>query len=288
MRGPSHYTRLLRWALHHYLPEHDVTVDTANGRLSVSSKDWLMGKLLFVQRNYETEFIEATIGFLREQGYLKPGKNSTVVDIGANLGMIGVALARGEYFEKVLAFEPGPRNFRLLEKNVEQNGLESRVECFHAALSSADGTIEFEIDARNSGDSRVRQTEKMGELDEHLRDTVIVPAEKFDSFVARRYAGDASDIDMFWIDIQGHEGHFFSGAREFFSGRHVPVVNEFWGYGIARSGMSREEYCATVRDLFSKFYLFTGNGYEERAIGEIDTLFDKFRKPREIASFILV
>ena len=197
-------------------------------------------------------------------------------------------LARGEYFEKVLAFEPGPRNFRLLQKNVEQNGLESRVECFHAALSSVDGTIEFEIDALNSGDSRVRQTEKTGDLDEHLRETLDVPAEKFDSFIARAYADAASDIDMFWIDIQGHEGHFFSGAREFFRKRHVPVVNEFWGYGIARSGMSREEYCATVRDIFSKFYLLTENGYEERAIEEIDSLFEKYRKPREIASFILV
>ena len=91
MRGPSHYSRLLRWALHHYLPEHDVTVNTANGRLSVSSKDWLMGKELFVRRNYEIEFIDTTIKFLREGSYLKPGKNSTVVDIGANLGMIGIA-----------------------------------------------------------------------------------------------------------------------------------------------------------------------------------------------------
>ena len=286
MRSPSHYSRLLRWTLHHYLPEHDVTIETANGRLSVSSKDWLMGKQLFVRQNYEIEFIDMTVEFLRQSGYLKAGTNGTAVDIGANLGMIGIALARRRYFNRILAFEPGPRNFRLLRKNVEQNGLQSRIDCFNVALSSADGEIEFEIDAGNSGDSRVRETVQAGELREHLRETVRVHSRSFDSVL--REAGNADDIDMFWIDIQGHEGRFFAGAREFFKGRHVPVVNEFWGYGIARSGMSREEYCEVVQETFSKFYLHTEDGYQEKPIAEIDSLFDKYQRPREIASFILV
>lgn len=274
--------------MHHYLPEHDVAVNTANGLLDVSSKDWLIGKHLFVQRNYELDFIRTSIEFLQSGGHLKTGKNRVVVDIGANLGMIGIALARNEYFDRVLAFEPEPRNFRLLEKNVKQNGLSSRISCFRAALSSVEGDIEFEIGLGNSGDSRVRRTDRRGDLKEHLRQTISVPAITFDSFIKGYDVAVADEIDLFWIDIQGHEGHFFSGAQDFFSKRKVPVVNEFWGYGIARSGMSRDEYCGSVRKIFSCFYLFSESGYERKSIDEIDLLFDVYKKPREIANIILV
>ena len=52
-KGLGHYLKLLQWTLHYYRPEHDVTIETANGILSVSSKDWLIGKHLFIRRNYE-------------------------------------------------------------------------------------------------------------------------------------------------------------------------------------------------------------------------------------------
>ena len=288
MRGLAYYSRLLGWGIHHYLPEHDVTIDTANGLLSVSSKDWLVGKQLFVSRRYELEFIDITIEFLREIGHLHGGKNQTVVDIGANLGMIGIALLRRNYFENALAFEPGPRNFELLTKNVAQNRLSSRVKCFQLALSSSDDHhTEFEICADNSGDNRVRRTTEMGDLNEQSRRTVKVEASTFDSFLDK--TGEASEvIDLLWMDIQGHEGHFFSGAREFFGRRRVPVVNEFWGYGIGRSGMSRDQYCTLVTQTFSELYLFTEHGYEPRPILDIDSFFDKFSRPREIANVILI
>ena len=38
-------------------------------------------------------------------------------------GADSVALLREGFFEKALAFEPAPRNFRLLRKNAAQNGL---------------------------------------------------------------------------------------------------------------------------------------------------------------------
>ena len=289
MRGLTYYSRLLRWTLHHYLPRHDVSVATANGVLSVSSTDWLMGKHLFVHRNYEIDFIDMSIEFLKASGYLRPGKGKTFLDIGANLGMIGIAMARKDYFERVIAFEPDPRNFRLLKNNVKQNGLDERFECFQVAMSSSNGEIEFEIDDRNSGDSRVRQTERRGELKEHLRDTAKVQATTLDSFVENHLASEEAEaIDLLWVDIQGHEGHLFDGARRFFERRRIPVVNEFWGYGIDRSGITRERYCSTAREMFSEFYIFTDGRYESRPISEIDRLFDVYNKPREIANIILI
>jgi FkbM family methyltransferase len=287
-RSLDYYRKLLQWTLHHYRPEHDVTIETANGLLSVSSKDWLIGKHLFVRRNYELDFIKNSIEFLQSEGLLKTGKNRTVVDIGANLGMICIALLRENLFEKAIAFEPSPRNFRLLEKNVAQNDLKSRIECFPLALSSADKPIEFEIDELNSGDSRVRKTSESGAMSEHKRRTVAVEARRFDAFLRENKTLAPEAIDLFWIDIQGHEGHFFKGAREFFQKHKIPVINEFWGYGIRRSGITPDDYCRTIAETFSKFYYWTENEFKVKSTAEIEKLFDRYRQPKEIASIILV
>lgn len=284
----SHYWKILRWTLKHYRPEHDVTIETANGRLSVSNKDWLIGKHLFVRRDYELDFIRQTVNFLRGEKLLNEGKNRTVVDLGANVGMICVALLREGFFDNAVAFEPSPRSFRLLEKNVAQNGLAEKVKSLPLALSSADGKIEFELAADNSGDSRVKSTDKTGAMGEEKRATVSVTAQTFDSFLEANPNVNSDEIDLIWIDIQGHEGHFFKGAKEFFRHRKIPVVNEFWSYGINRSGLSKEEYCQAVSENFSAFYYFTGSGFELKSIAEIEKLFDVYRRPREIANIILV
>jgi FkbM family methyltransferase len=288
VKSLDYYWKALRWTLHHYRPEHDVTIKTDNGLLSCSSRDWLIGKHLFVRRNYELDFIKSSIEFLQSEGFLKTGKNRAVMDIGANLGMICIALLRENFFEKAIAFEPSPRNFRLLRKNVRQNDLSGKIECFPMALSSENKKIEFEIDETNSGDSRVRKTAGSGELKEHKRRTVSVEAKTFDAFLRENKTIEPDEIDLFWIDIQGHEGHFFKGAREFFQKHKIPVVNEFWGYGILRSGITREEYCETVCATFEKFYYWTENQFQVKSTTEIEKLFDRYGKPREIASIILV
>lgn len=287
-RNLDYYWKLLQWTLHHYRPEHDVTIKTANGVLSVNSRDWLIGKHLFVRRNYELDFIKRSIEFLENEGFLKAGKNRTVVDIGANLGMICIALLRENFFARAVAFEPSPRNFRLLKKNVGQNDLSDKIECFPLALSSRNEEIEFEIDELNSGDSRVRKTVGSGDLKEHKRRTVSVKAKTFDAFLRENKNIRPGEIDLFWIDIQGHEGHFFKGAQAFFREHRIPVVNEFWGYGILRSGVTREEYSKNVRETFTKVYYWTDGEFQVQSTAEIEKLFDRYSRPREIASIILV
>lgn len=286
-KGLSYYARRLQWLLHYYRGEHDVTVQTANGLLSCRNKDWLIGKHLFTHRNYEFEFIKMSLDFLRSNGFLKAGTGATVADVGANLGMISIALLRENEFRNALAFEPSPGSFRLLTKNVEQNGLNEKMSCFPFALSSTDGEIAFEIDESNSGDSRVRAGPVEGAMNEHRRRTAEVPAKRFDTFI-RENAIDPAEIDLLWIDVQGHEGHFFKGAEEFFARRKVPVICEFWGYGIRRSGMSMTEYCDMIGRTFSRVFVLTDGRYESRPMDEISRLFETHKNPREIANLVFV
>ena len=78
-----------------------------------------------------------------------------------------------------------------------------------------------------------------------------------------------------------HEGRFFEGARQFFS-RAVPVVSEFWPYAIRRAGMSASQFSGVLRELFTHFFLLTGQHNEKREIAGIEALFDELNEPRQM------
>ena len=288
MKSLVHYGKVLAWSLKHYRRKHDVVIETANGLLSVSNKDWLIGKHLFVRREFEIEFIENSIRFLQSKGWLKPGINETVLDVGANLGMICIAMLGKGFFSNALAFEPAPDSFRLLKKNVSQNNLAEKIKCFNLALSSRNTTFEFEIAADNSGDNRVRMTNEKGKRSEQQRRAIEVVAQTFDDFLKNNRAIEAHKINLIWLDIQGHEGHFFEGAQNFLKRYKTPCVAEFWSYGIGRAKMKRDEYCAIVEKTFTHFYQYQSGDFEAREIGEIRNLFDADENPRRVENIILV
>jgi FkbM family methyltransferase len=280
----SYYWKRFCWTLVYSLPEREITLETENGLLSFSNKDWLIGKTLFIHRSYEIELIDSVIEFLEKEGLLK--NREIVCDIGANLGMISIALLKKYGFMGALAFEPSPKSFRFLMGNAEQNGFADRMKCFQIALSSADGEFLLEIAEGNSGDNRIRTTSASGKLGEEKRRTILIKAKTFDSFLQEQKISD-DEISLIWIDAQGHEGHFFLGAKAFFKRRKVPVMSEFWAYGIERSGISGSEYCSILAQTFSRFYLLTDKGFELKSISEIEGLFKTGHDPRKIGSLIL-
>lgn len=134
----SYYRKVFGRHLTHYAPKRDVDFETKNGFLSCSNKDRLIGKHLSVRRDYEFDFINDCVALPRGEGLAAAGENNAVVDIGANIGMIAIAMLREKYFRRAVAFEPAPENFRLL-KNVDRNDLSGRIDCLPFALSSATG-----------------------------------------------------------------------------------------------------------------------------------------------------
>src|SRR5215813_14336416 len=149
------FLRLLRWRLIYMGPRRDVTIDTANGLLTVSSKDWLHGKYLYVRRGFEINSIHETMALLRREGYLDETGKGIVLDVGANLGMLCIPLVKQGYFRRAIAFEPAPETYRLLAHHIYQNDLRERIDCLTYALSSAAGALELELSDDNSGDHRI-------------------------------------------------------------------------------------------------------------------------------------
>ncbi len=279
--------RRLQWWLIYLGPRRDVTVDTSNGRLTIDSKDWLIGKYLYVKRSYEANQIRAAIALLQKEGHLREVGRKTVIDVGANIGMISIALLRQGYFERAIAFEPAPDSYRLLARNVSQNGFQDRILHFRCALSSIEGELELELSDDNSGDHRIRRTKTSGAFREERRRTVKVPIRTLDRVFSDHLALRSEEVGLVWLDIQGHEGQFFQGARDLLR-RGIPVVSELWPYAILRSGMWRSDFCRILSELFTHFYLLAREPYERLPISKIGGLFDAYSAPKQMCQVALV
>jgi FkbM family methyltransferase len=285
---PIEFWRRLCWGAIYFGPRRDITIDTFNGRLTFDSKDWLIGKYLYVKRSHEADLIERVFRLMRKEGYFgKSPFNKSLLNVGANIGMTAIGLVKQGHFNRAIAFEPTPNSYRLLVHNVNQNGLSGRIQSFPFALSSQNGELDLEISHDNSGDNRIRQIKEPGFFAEEKRQTVPIPAKTLDSFSAEHPAVAEEPIGLIWVDIQGHEGHFFQGARQFLR-RRVPVVIEFWPYGIRRSGISEQEFCEILSAQFSRFYVFGAEPERESPIGKTSRLFQMYSGPREMCTVLLL
>ena len=287
-RSPLRLWRRWRWRTIHQGPPRTVTIDSYNGRITVDSRDNVIGKELYCFRHWERELIAEVLELLRGEGLLPPRGEGTLYDVGANIGMISTGMLRHGEFRDSVAFEPAPGNFALLQQNVAQNGLSERVVCMPYALSAEPGTLRLELSEMNFGDHRIRSADTDGAFGEASRATVDVEVRTLDECIASdsRLAGRRPAL--VWMDIQGHEGFFFRGARDALTAARVPVVSEFWPYGVARSGRGAEEYCGIVRELFTHFYHRVEGRWQPSPIAEIDALYARMSSPEQYCEVVLV
>ena len=93
---------------------------------------------------------------------LQPG--AVFLDVGANLGYFSLLAAdRVGPTGKVLAIEPDPANFLLLQRSVAHNGLSAIVKPYRVALSDRDDEARLYLSEDNFGDHQVFATDESRE-----------------------------------------------------------------------------------------------------------------------------
>ena len=68
--------------------------------------------------------------------------SGALLDLGANIGLTSVWLAKRYSFSRVIAVEPDPNNARLVRLNLELNGINGEV--IEAAIGPHEGLARFE------------------------------------------------------------------------------------------------------------------------------------------------
>jgi FkbM family methyltransferase len=274
--------RFLWWALLKRLPELRLTRRTPHGVLGFSNRDLGVGRLLFLHGEYEYDQITraAAVG-----GFASAGR-PCLVDVGANIGTVCIALARKGIFTQALAVEPAPDTFRHLVKNVARNKLDGVIRCANVALSATSGTAELEL-ANNSGDHRVRVGEPLAaeQYFEHKRPIVRVPLRRLDDLLDEHGIHPRA-VGLLWMDVQGHERHVLEGAPELLASR-VPVVVELWPYGLRRAGVEPEEFVEYLRTRFTSFYDLGHETPRARSTAELPRLLGQLSHFKSYADILL-
>lgn len=163
-----------------------------------------VGRAVTVWGRYERDELELLLETLNATQLL--GRDGLCLDIGANIG--NHALFFAPHFAQVLAFEPNPRTFTLLQLNAT---LAPNVRCFNVGLSDAAGSARLAVPADNIGMATLQPGAEGQAVACELQRLDDLP-----ELTGQRVA-------LVKIDVEGHEAAVLRGARAMLE-RDRPVV----------------------------------------------------------------
>jgi FkbM family methyltransferase len=135
-----------------------------------------------------------------EYGALASEHSRYFVDIGANIGSVTLDFVFRDSRLKVDAYEPNPRTFETLTRNVRENGVVSRVRVFRQAVAAQDGAVVLWT-GRSSVHSSIK-AENIGGV------SISVPVVSFDHAIRRTGATRVAVK----IDVEGAEVEMLESA----------------------------------------------------------------------------
>ena len=168
--------------------------------------------------------------------YVRPG--DVCFDIGANIGITSLLLAQLPADPEIHAFEPGPRLFEVLRRNLERNGAR-RATPVRAAIGDAQGRARF------------LEASAFGHLSSAGGDEVEVAT--LAGYMTER---GVARLDFCKLDIEGSEWRVLRHALPIFERDRTIVFFEFnsWcqmAYGETNPKEFIDWICATFPAVFS-------------------------------------
>jgi FkbM family methyltransferase len=131
--------------------------------------------------------------------YIFAAQTSTpfIIDCGANIGLSVLYFKKLYPQAKIIAFEPNPETFKLLEINVQQNNFQD-VQVINAAVSDSDTELEFYVNDDDYPWSLSDTCVKDTYGGPAGWKTTKVPAVKLSSYITQH-------VDLLKLDIEGME-----------------------------------------------------------------------------------
>jgi FkbM family methyltransferase len=216
------------------LSNHGVAIvaQTKNGLLAVHPGDFNVSRALLAVGEYDW----------RQTVWLKQllESKARLVFAGAHIGAVLAPIARELPDSDVIAFEPSPRNFRLLNMNLALNGLKNVV-AKNLALGERQGRLQFTENSINTGNSRIAR--EVGEIS--------VDVETLDHVVPASW----ERVDLMVMDIEGSEVSAMRGADQVLRKTHYFCV-EFAPAQLAEQGSSAQEFVEIAARYFKSAYVF--------------------------------
>jgi FkbM family methyltransferase len=188
---------------------------------------YLIGKRLTERREL------ATIRSL-----IRPGM--VIAEVGANVGFYTLEMARcvGPH-GRILAFEPDPLTFRLLQERIHHRAVEN-VEPYQLGVSDTSGRARLYCNAYNRSDNRLTPSH----TESHV-EVCEVDVCRLDDFLSGRHI----HIDALKIDVQGNEDQVLRGAEATLRGGVRWIWIEFSPTHLRGSGTDPEHFLRKLNGL---------------------------------------
>jgi FkbM family methyltransferase len=217
-----------------FLGERGVAIvaETKNGLLAVQAADFNVSRSLLAIGEYDWPQITWLNDLL--------DATSRVVFAGAHIGAVLIPLVRSAATRTVVAYEPSPRNFRLLGMNLRLNCIEGVI-TINAALGERPGRVPFTENSTNSGNSRVALSDGEITVDMETLDRTI-PAEW-------------GSIDLIVLDAEGSEVAVMRGGQTTLAKTRNLYV-EFSPEQLREQGSSAAQFLDMVERYFKSAYVF--------------------------------
>ena len=183
-------------------------------------------------------------------------------DIGANIGTTCI------FFKKqidtsvhILAFEPMPDTFGLLKKNMYLNDIpEEEFTVVNYGISDRTEEKEFHYNYTNPGGSSFTEQKVYGK-------SLVAQTVSFDDFLNNTKI-DPESIKYLWVDVEGFEWAFVSGAKETLKGINVPIVMEVTPR-LLNAQDKHEQFYLDLKEVFSRFIYMKDEEGKEHPIEEL-------------------
>ncbi len=148
------------------------------------------------------------------QELVQPG--GTFLDVGANIGFYSLVISTLKPGTKVVAFEPNPRNFLLLQNNARLNGYKN-ITCELLAASDHDGVAKLYLSKSDMSASLLPDFEDSAAMPIEVRTTTL------DTYMDRNPPKGPVVIK---VDVEGHEAAFFRGAEQTLKTIRPDIITE--------------------------------------------------------------
>ena len=211
-------------------------IDTIYGRFHRESK-----RRLDLTFDYEAAEIRA---LYRIAEVVSP---SLMLDIGANIGVYAVYLSKLTSLSRVVAFEPAPDTFELLQRNASLQE-HSRIECCNVALSESKGTTRFSVFGDLAGNNAIEST-RVTTASGDAR-SITVKTRRLDDQIDSRAVAFVCKID-----VEGHEMNVIHGAGEFLAGNSgVLQIERFENISALDEALANHGYRRIFRMKHDYYY----------------------------------
>ena len=189
-----------------------------------------------------------------------------VLDIGAHIGYYTLQFANlvGST-GKVYAFEPEPKNFELLKKNVQINKHDNVV-LIQKIVSDKVGIVEFFISKFDSIGNKLFKSDESGSsikvgsttLDEYFKDL-------------------KKKIDFIKMDIQGGEGKATLGMKNLLKeNKNLKIIQQWAPEPLKQNHTNPEDHLKFLQHIGYKFYEIDGTIKKDILPITIEQLLEKY------------